>query len=82
MYALNSKSVINGKNPTEYYSGIVFNVGNSVADAQAAQSASDLVLKELNDQRASVSGVSLDEEAANMLRFQRPIPPLRKSSRP
>jgi flagellar hook-associated protein 1 len=70
MYALSSQSVINGKTPTEYYSGIVFNVGNAVADAGAEQSASDLLLKELNDQRSSVSGVSLDEEAANMLRFQ------------
>jgi flagellar hook-associated protein 1 FlgK len=27
-------------------------------------------LQQLNDQRSSVSGVSLDEEAANVLRFQ------------
>jgi flagellar hook-associated protein 1 FlgK len=29
-----------------------------------------LVLQQLNDQRASISGVSLDQEAANLVRYQ------------
>jgi flagellar hook-associated protein 1 len=70
MYALNSQPVINGQNPTDYYSGIVFNVGNDVANASAEQSASALILQQLSDQRSSVSGVSLDEEAANMVKYQ------------
>ena len=41
-----------------------------MADSTAAQSASSLVLQQLNDQRSSISGVSLDEEAANMMRYQ------------
>jgi len=45
-------------------SGIVFNVGNNASNASAEQSASALVLQQLNDQLASISGVSLDEEAA------------------
>jgi flagellar hook-associated protein 1 len=56
--------------PTDYYSGIVFNVGNDTANASAEQSASALILQQLNDQRSSVSGVSLDEEAANMVKYQ------------
>jgi len=52
------------------YSGIVFNIGNAVANTSAAQNASSLVLQQLNDQRSSISGVSLDEEAANMMRYQ------------
>ncbi len=70
MYALRNQSVVNGQSPTDYYSSIVFNVGNAVANANAAQSASSMVLQQLNDQRSSVSGVSLDEEAANMMRYQ------------
>ncbi len=70
MYALRNQAVVDGQSPTDYYSGIVFNVGNAVADSTAAQSASNLVLQHLNDQRASISGVSLDEEAANMMRYQ------------
>jgi flagellar hook-associated protein 1 FlgK len=70
MYALSTQAVVNGQNPSDNYSNIVFNVGNATANASAEQSASSLVLQQLNDQRASVSGVSLDEEAANMVRYQ------------
>jgi flagellar hook-associated protein 1 len=70
MYALNSQAVISGQSPTDYYSGIVFNVGNATANATAEQSASSLVLQQLNDQRASISGVSLDQEAANLIQYQ------------
>ena len=70
LYALRNQSVVNGQSPTDYYSSIVFNVGNAVASANSQQSASNLVLQQLNDQRSSVSGVSLDQEAANMMRYQ------------
>jgi flagellar hook-associated protein 1 FlgK len=70
MYALNSQPLINGQSPSNYYSGIVFNVGNDAANASAESSASSLVVQQLSDQLSSVSGVSLDEEAANMVRYQ------------
>jgi flagellar hook-associated protein 1 FlgK len=70
MYALDDQPIVAGQNPSDYYSGIVFNVGNATANAQAEQTASGLVLQQLNDQVASVSGVSLDEEAANMVQYQ------------
>lgn len=69
-YALRNQALVNGETPTDYYSNLVFNVGNATANANAEQSASNLVLQQLNDQRAKVSGVSLDEEAANLMRFQ------------
>ncbi len=70
MYALRNQAVVAGQSPTDYYSGVVFNVGNGTANAAAEESASALVLQQLNDQRSSVSGVSLDQEAANMVRYQ------------
>jgi flagellar hook-associated protein 1 len=70
MYALSSQSIISGQTPTNYYSSIVFNVGNASSNANAEQSASNLVLQQLNDQRSSVSGVSLDQEAANLIQYQ------------
>jgi flagellar hook-associated protein 1 FlgK len=70
MYALSSQGIIGGQSPTDYYSGVVFNVGNATANAGAEENASGLVLQQLNDQRSSVSGVSLDEEAANMVQYQ------------
>jgi flagellar hook-associated protein 1 len=70
LYALCNQAGINGQSATDYYSGIVFNVGNLAANSKSQQDASNLVLQQLNDQRSSISGVSLDEEAANMMRYQ------------
>jgi flagellar hook-associated protein 1 FlgK len=70
LYALNSGAVVSGESPTDYYSGIVFNVGNATSNATAEQTASNLVLQQLNDQNSAVSGVSLDEEAANLVQYQ------------
>lgn len=70
LYALRNQSVIQGQSPTDYYSSIVFNVGNASANANAEQSASSQVLQQLNDQRSSISGVSLDQEAANLVQYQ------------
>jgi flagellar hook-associated protein 1 FlgK len=70
LYALNSQAVVSGESPTDYYSGIVFNVGNATSNATAEQTASNLVLAQLNDQNSAISGVSLDEEAANLVQYQ------------
>jgi flagellar hook-associated protein 1 len=70
MYALSNQSVISGQTPSGYYSNIVFNVGNAASNASAEQSASSQVLQQLNDQNSAISGVSLDQEAANMVEYQ------------
>jgi flagellar hook-associated protein 1 FlgK len=70
LYALNSQPVVSGQTPTDYYSGIVADVGNATSTATAEQTASGLVLQQLNDQNSAVSGVSLDEEAANLVQYQ------------
>jgi flagellar hook-associated protein 1 FlgK len=70
MYALGNQGIIAGQSPTNYYSSIVFSVGTDASNASAEQTASALVLQQLNDQRSAISGVNLDEEAANMVQFQ------------
>jgi len=70
LYALSAQAIISGQSPTDYYSSIVFNVGNAASNATAEQTASNLTLQQLNDQRGSVSGVSLDQEAANLVQYQ------------
>lgn len=70
MYALRNQGIISGQSASDYYAGIVSGVGNAAANATAEQSASTLTLQQLNDQRASVSGVSLNEEAANLIQYQ------------
>jgi flagellar hook-associated protein 1 FlgK len=69
--ALQSQAIAGGKTPMDFYAGVVFNVGNDLATAQSAQQTQGLVLQQLQNMRGAVSGVSLDEEAANLIRFQR-----------
>jgi len=69
--AFATPNVSTGQDPTDYYSNIVFGVGNDVSNSSAELSASQLILQQLQDQRGSLSGVSLDEEAANMVTYER-----------
>jgi flagellar hook-associated protein 1 len=70
MYAIGNNPVISGQTPSNYYSTIVFNVGDDASNALAQESASSAILQQLNDQRSEISGVSLNEEAANMVQYQ------------
>jgi flagellar hook-associated protein 1 len=67
---LQNQNIVNGQTPADYYSGLIFQVGNDVSQATSEQTAANLVLQQLSDQRGAVSGVSLDQEAVNLIRFQ------------
>ena len=68
---LRDQGIIGGQRPTEFYSGLIFRIGDDIANASADSEAQGLVLRQLANQRSSISGVSLDEEAVNLIRFQR-----------
>ena len=68
--AVHDQAVVAGQKPLDFYSRLVFQVGSDTANASADLTASSLILQQLEDQRASISGVSLDEEAANIVRYQ------------
>lgn len=68
---LRDQPIVNGQRPADFYQGLVFRLGNETAAAQAEIEAESLVLQQLENQRGALSGVSLDEEAANLLRYQR-----------
>jgi len=53
------------------YSGLVRQIGSDVKTATSANTTANSVLTSITAQRQSVSGVSMDEEMANMIRFQR-----------
>ena len=71
LVALRNQQLPAGANPMDLYSNLVLQVGNLGANAKAAVTASNLSLQQLTDQRSSVSGVSLDEETTNMIKYQR-----------
>lgn len=53
------------------YATLVSRVGHDVSVAEASALSSDALRKTIENRKLSVSGVSLDEEMANMIRFQR-----------
>ena len=67
---LQNQAIVGGQTPANYYSGLVFQIGNDVSQAQSEQTAVGLVQKQLQDQRGAISGVSLDEEAVNLIKYQ------------
>ena len=68
--ALANQNIVGGQTPTDYYANLVAQIGNDASNAQTQQQSESLVLQQLQDQRGSVSGVSLNEEAANLIQYQ------------
>ena len=68
--AVATANVASGQTPVNFYSNLVFQVGNTTSNTSADSDASTAILQQLQDQRGSISGVSLDEEAANIVQFQ------------
>lgn len=59
-----------GQAPANAYAGLVFQVGNDASNASTESTAISQNLLQLTDQQGSVSGVNIDEETANLIRFQ------------
>jgi flagellar hook-associated protein 1 FlgK len=59
-----------GQSPGDAYAGLVFQVGNLTANANAESTASTASLLQLTDQLSSASGVSIDEESTHLITFQ------------
>ncbi len=55
---------------SEYYTSLVSRVGSDSYTAQSRQSQSKMVLDELNVREESVSGVSIDEEMVDLMKYQ------------
>ncbi|MBJ7330641.1 MAG: flagellar hook-associated protein FlgK [Solirubrobacteraceae bacterium] len=53
------------------YATLVARVGHDTSVAESSASSSDSLLSTIQNRKLSVAGVSLDEEMANMIRFQR-----------
>jgi len=70
LLAVANQKLPSGATPIDDYSNLVFNVGNWSSQAQSQASATQTSLQQLNNQRASVSGVSIDEETTNLIRYQ------------
>ena len=59
-----------GETPANAYASIVFQVGNDTSNAGAQSTAIGQNLLQLTNQQSAVSGVSVDEESAHLIRYQ------------
>jgi flagellar hook-associated protein 1 len=69
--AVSSDPAVAGQDPIDFYSSLVAQAGMYVSNANSDSDAAALMLQQLSNERGAISGVSLDEEAANMIQFQR-----------
>ncbi|MGE5795167.1 MAG: flagellar hook-associated protein FlgK, partial [Ignavibacteria bacterium] len=68
---ISNQKLINGTTLTESYAGLVSGIGSDKISADNTMESTDLILTQLETEKASVSGVSLDEEMTNILKYQR-----------
>ncbi|MDR9425129.1 MAG: flagellar hook-associated protein FlgK [Marinobacter sp.] len=70
--ALGTQNTMNGgsQNFTEGYAGLVEDIGVKTRQSQLDKDASSTLLEQSNNQRESVSGVNLDEEAGRLIQYQ------------
>ncbi len=59
-----------GETPANAYASLVFQVGDAASNASSESTAIGLNLTQLQNQQGSVSGVSVDEETTNLIRYQ------------
>jgi flagellar hook-associated protein 1 FlgK len=70
--ALRSSDVMLGKVPSfdEYFAEVVADIGLKGETAARALDTENLIMKELEGMRDAISGVNIDEELAQMIKFQ------------
>jgi flagellar hook-associated protein 1 len=68
---LSQQQLLNGTTISDSYSNLVSGMGNDKLTADQLSDSSQLILQQLQDQKNSYSGVSVDEEMANVIKFQR-----------
>lgn len=65
------KNFLNNQTPTEYYAGFLGKIGSIASESANGKKTTRLVGDQLESQRESIIGVNLDEEATNLIKFQK-----------
>ena len=68
---LQNQQLVDNNRLVDAYSNLTFDLGSQLSNAKSDLQSTEAELQQLNDQRGAISGVSLDEEASNLLRYQR-----------
>lgn len=71
LVGLKESKILDGRASfTQFYADMVGGFGSQVVRAEHVNEAEEILVKDLQDRREAVSGVSLDEEATNLMRWQ------------
>lgn len=70
LLAVGTSRLPSGQTPIDSYASLVASIGNSASQAAAGLTATNLSLSQLNSMQSATSGVSLDEESTNLIRYQ------------
>jgi len=70
LLALQNQNIIVGQKPLDFYANLVFKLGNDVNNAQSNQQAGSQVLNQIQNLQGGISNVDINEESANLIRFQ------------
>ena len=65
-----SQALPTGESPTDTFASLVNAVGNDASQASTQSTAVQASLTQLTNQQSATSGVSIDEESSNLIRFQ------------
>ncbi|SLM62435.1 MULTISPECIES: flagellar hook-associated protein FlgK [Dickeya] len=65
-----AKAVENKSSVSQAYAGLVGDIGNKTSTAKVTDTSQKNVVKQLTTEQQSVSGVNLDEEYGDLIRFQ------------
>jgi flagellar hook-associated protein 1 FlgK len=68
--AVQTSALASGQTPGDAYASLVYQVGSLTSNANAESTATTSSLLQLNDQLSSATGVSIDEESANLITYQ------------
>jgi flagellar hook-associated protein 1 FlgK len=70
LLGVQSNNLPSGASPTDAYASLVGNIGFAGSQVSSGLAATGSSLQQLTSQQASESGVSIDEETSNLIRYQ------------
>ena len=70
LLAVQTSALPSGQTPTDAYAGFVSTIGTAASTASSSLTATKLSLAQLTTQQSAESGVSVDEETTNLIRYQ------------
>lgn len=61
---------LNGSTGLEFYHGMLTEIGNKIQEAEFLEQSQSLIVAQLQNQKDTVTGVSLDEEMTRLIQFE------------